>query len=440
MVERNPALGIIADTNYALHLLRGFLQGKGYYIAKCTNPSDLEALVELDIDLWMVCVEHEERWADFVIDLMSAVAAPVLVSDGHIPPVTDTSHLRWQKGILDKITSLVGDPKADEPATTSQATTSPPAMASPDHDSDEANEPPLVDESVSETSALEAPQLVEPDPPKAPPMLEMPPQDIIDIPTLVAQQVLAQPIEPAAEAIVAEETVPDILSTVRMQRPAEPVKLPSNLKEHPWQDQDYAQYIWVIGASMGGPEAVKRFFDVLPAGLPIAFVIAQHIDKGFSQTLKQIWSRNSAIKFIDPDEGNVLQHGQAVILPVEHVVRVTEQGMLTVTSDPWKEPYSPLIDQAMTDALVSLGERTGAILFSGMGSDGAIAGVDYKQANVPVWAQDAESCVCSILPDAARDAGCVEYSGAPSDLAAYLVRHLANLAITGPDFSASHRS
>lgn len=35
--------------------------------------------------------------------------------------------------------------------------------------------------------------------------------------------------------------------------------------------------VWVLGASIGGPQAVKEFLAKLPAGTPAAFVVAQHI-------------------------------------------------------------------------------------------------------------------------------------------------------------------
>ncbi|RYZ94689.1 MAG: hypothetical protein EOO68_19850 [Moraxellaceae bacterium] len=41
-----------------------------------------------------------------------------------------------------------------------------------------------------------------------------------------------------------------------------------------------ATEVWVLGASTGGPAAVKEFIQQLPANLNVAFVYVQHIDTG----------------------------------------------------------------------------------------------------------------------------------------------------------------
>ena len=184
-----------------------------------------------------------------------------------------------------------------------------------------------------------------------------------------------------------------------------------------------AKYVWVLGASLGGPKAVKEFLDVLPEGMPMAFVIAQHIDAGFQKTLEQVWGRNSHFEFIDPRPGNVIANGQIVVAPVEQVMRINSESEIELVNEEWEGPYSPSIDQVMNDMFDRFGSRTGAILFSGMGNDGAIAGPRMHKAGVKVWAQTAETCGSSSMPDSARDTGCVTFSGNPRELAGQMVQH-----------------
>ncbi|OUS30533.1 hypothetical protein A9Q99_06150 [Gammaproteobacteria bacterium 45_16_T64] len=185
-----------------------------------------------------------------------------------------------------------------------------------------------------------------------------------------------------------------------------------------------AEYIWVIGASLGGPAAVKEFLDALPDGLPIAFIIAQHIDVGFQKVLAQVWGRHSHFSFVDPLQGQVLSHGQVVIAPVEQVMTITRDSTVNLHGGDWDGPYSPSIDQVMNSTVDNLGARTGAILFSGMGNDGAIAGPKMHELGVEVWAQTADTCANSSMPDSARATGCVTFSGSPRGLAEYLVEHI----------------
>ncbi|MCW9030272.1 MAG: hypothetical protein OQK58_02185, partial [Gammaproteobacteria bacterium] len=46
-----------------------------------------------------------------------------------------------------------------------------------------------------------------------------------------------------------------------------------------------AKNVWVLGASLGGPEALKRFLAEIPADLPVTFVIAQHLGENFVSLL-----------------------------------------------------------------------------------------------------------------------------------------------------------
>jgi chemotaxis response regulator CheB len=56
-----------------------------------------------------------------------------------------------------------------------------------------------------------------------------------------------------------------------------------------------AEHIWVLGASLGGSNAVKEFLDALPKGLPVGFVYAQYIDARYQKTLIQTLGRHSGI-------------------------------------------------------------------------------------------------------------------------------------------------
>ncbi len=206
------------------------------------------------------------------------------------------------------------------------------------------------------------------------------------------------------------------------QTSVEPIPVPA--------DDDYiegepASHVWVLGASLGGPAAVKEFLEALAPGLPIAFVIAQHIDPGFQETLAKVWGRNSHYKFVEPRSGRRISHGQAMIAPLEQVMTINQFSQVTLFEEPWEGPYSPSIDQAMALMADHFGVQTGSILFSGMGNDGAIAAAKLRDMGIEVWAQNTETCANSSMPDSARATGCVTFSGTPVELAKHLEGYIA---------------
>ena len=184
------------------------------------------------------------------------------------------------------------------------------------------------------------------------------------------------------------------------------------------------QRVWVLGASLGGPAAVKVFLDSLPAELPVAFLLAQHIDASFVETLAGVLCRDNNFKCEVGYDGTSLSHGTVTIAPIEYEVGFTETGVITSTGKDWEGPYAPSIDQAINNVSMRYGQYSGAILFSGMGNDGSIAAPHMKQRGGTVWAQSTETCACSSQPDSVRETGCVTYSDAPEKLALALVEEV----------------
>lgn len=208
------------------------------------------------------------------------------------------------------------------------------------------------------------------------------------------------------------------------QRAAVATKIPAPREFEAVKFSERPQRVWVLGASLGGPAAVKQFLDCLPDKLPVAFVLAQHIDAGFLDTLCGVLGRDNAITCKVGVDGETLRHGELAIAPVEYAIRFRHDGRIQSTGKPWEGPYAPSIDQVIQHASEGFGQACNAILFSGMGNDGAIAAPKMAQQGSVVWAQTAETCAVSSQPDSTRETGCVSYSGSPEQLALQLVEQV----------------
>ncbi len=185
-----------------------------------------------------------------------------------------------------------------------------------------------------------------------------------------------------------------------------------------------AENVWILGASIGGPEAVKRFLARIPAELPVAFVLAQHLGEGFVSLLATQLDRISSFKVKEACEGHVLRHGEVVIVPVENRMTVNETGMVEFIDKKWKGHYKPSIDMVIKDVTHRYQERAGVIIFSGMGADGVLASQKFaEQYQGNIWAQNPETCVVSSMPDSVRKADLVSYSGSPEALALKIAMH-----------------
>lgn len=185
-----------------------------------------------------------------------------------------------------------------------------------------------------------------------------------------------------------------------------------------------AEHVWVLGASLGGPDAVKEFLDALPAGLPVGFIYAQHIDARFQQALIQTLGRHSSITMVAYQEGKRVNTGEVMLAPVEHEFSFDVEGRMVSKASPWPGPYGPSVDQVILNVAQHFKQRARYMLFSGMGNDGAEAVVKISQNPAVVWAQNSESCANSSMPDSAVATGSVSYVGTPRQLASQLVNYL----------------
>ncbi len=189
-----------------------------------------------------------------------------------------------------------------------------------------------------------------------------------------------------------------------------------------------AREVWLLAASLGGPEAVKAFLDALPAGLPVGFIYAQHIEASFESALSRAVGRHSQWKVNQVRERDWIRCGEVIVAPIAEELGFDEDGSMRLCGRGWPEPYSPSIDQMLLNLAQQYGNRCGVIAFSGMGSDGSAAAAYVLRQGASVWTQRADSCVCSSMPDSLREGGYSSQSGDPRELAQALVNHCVQLA------------
>ncbi|MCU7940748.1 MAG: chemotaxis protein CheB [gamma proteobacterium symbiont of Bathyaustriella thionipta] len=176
--------------------------------------------------------------------------------------------------------------------------------------------------------------------------------------------------------------------------------------------------VWVLGASIGGPEAVKRFLTRIPPELPVAFVLAQHLGDGFVGLLANQLDKISHFKVREGVDGDTLRHGEVIIVPVDNRVVLDMQGQIKFLDENWQGHYKPSIDSVIDKITNYYQKQSGVIIFSGMGADGVLACQKFSEKyEGKVWAQSADTCVISSMPDSVCKANLVSYSGSPEALA-----------------------
>jgi chemosensory pili system protein ChpB (putative protein-glutamate methylesterase) len=222
------------------------------------------------------------------------------------------------------------------------------------------------------------------------------------------------------------------LELMPMEEAVAPQPAPSNYKSEAWLDgsrpaqkvrasSGTVEHVFVLGASIGGPEAVREFLVALPAGFPMLFVLVQHMGEEFLELMSAQLAKAVALTVRNPVHGERIGHGDIVVVPTTHRLKIDGEGVVTLAHLPERPTYNPSIDMVLRDMSDQFGSNVGAIIFSGMAHD-AIEGSQYlKSKGGVIWAQDPDTCAISTMVDGVKEAGVVDFIGSPEQLAAKMI-------------------
>ncbi len=181
------------------------------------------------------------------------------------------------------------------------------------------------------------------------------------------------------------------------------------------------QHVFVLCASIGGPEAVREFLSALPPRFPALFVLAQHMSEEFLEMMAAQLAKTTPLTVRTPSHGERVGHGDILVVPTTRRLQVDVDGVVVLSQLLEIPSASPSIGLVLHDMADAFGAKVGAIVFSGMAPD-AVEGCQHiADRGGLVWAQDPSTCVLSSMVDEARAAGVVNFIGTPAQLAKNLI-------------------
>ncbi|HEU5039167.1 MAG TPA: chemotaxis protein CheB [Nocardioides sp.] len=158
--------------------------------------------------------------------------------------------------------------------------------------------------------------------------------------------------------------------------------------------------------SAGGLEALSSVLGALPADLPSAVVVQQHLSTHASR-LVELLARRTSLAVRWADDGDRLAPAVVLVARAGHRVEVLPDG--TVTSILNRErALSRPHDALLASLAQSYGDRGLAVVLTGMGRDGTTGATAVRSAGGTVLAQSPESSEHPSMPEAATDAGAVD--------------------------------
>ncbi|MEO7433352.1 MAG: chemotaxis protein CheB [Dokdonella sp.] len=245
---------------------------------------------------------------------------------------------------------------------------------------------------------------------------------------LRAEEYLAPEKNEAAEIEFADAANSSSLELIPIEEAVVPRA--AAIEDHEnWLDPDAVviakaavQQVWVLGASIGGPEAVREFLARIPRDFPSLFVLAQHLGDEFVGMMTNQLMQATKLTVRTPAHGERVAHGDIVVVPNSHRLLIDAEGVVVLERNTGSSAFSPSIDRVLHDMADAFGAQAGAIIFSGMSSDSADGCRYLAEQGGLVYAQRPDTCVVSSMIDGVCETGVVSFLGSPQELAEKLLQ------------------
>lgn len=178
--------------------------------------------------------------------------------------------------------------------------------------------------------------------------------------------------------------------------------------------------VWVLAASIGGPEAIQSFLSEFKGNENILFIIVQHIDKEFLDNMAQQFNLCCDFVVEVPVSGMKIVTSKCIINPTDEYINFDEQGLLELDAINEVFPFSPCIDECCKRLVKNIKNLNMAI-FSGMSTDGIEAAKTVKNAGNKVITQKESSCVLSTIIAGVKKEIEINFEGTPAEMAKYII-------------------
>ncbi len=206
-------------------------------------------------------------------------------------------------------------------------------------------------------------------------------------------------------------------------------QLAGPLRPEPESARELSLRAVVMGASTGGPSAVREILKGLPADFPLPVVLVMHLSDAFEFPMVEWLSKNSRVPVRHATHGELLppvgQPGVVMARADRHLV--LRGGRLWLTDEPLRNSCRPAVDLLFESAARELGPRAIGCLLTGMGRDGAEGLHALKEQGAMTLAQDEASSAVFGMPREAIQMGAARFVVSLKDMAGWLV----TLARTG---------
>jgi len=163
-----------------------------------------------------------------------------------------------------------------------------------------------------------------------------------------------------------------------------------------------------LGGSAGSIPALKTFFERMPADSGMAFVVVIHLAPEHDSHLAEMLQRSTAMPVLRVTQAERVQPNHVYVIPPGRALRMVDDRV-TLDEKLHERGRHVAVDLFFRTLGEVFGERSTAIVLSGLDSDGAIGLKRVKERGGLAIAQDPDEAEHGGMPRAAIATGMVDW-------------------------------
>jgi two-component system chemotaxis response regulator CheB len=156
--------------------------------------------------------------------------------------------------------------------------------------------------------------------------------------------------------------------------------------------------IVVLSCSAGGLAALETVLEPLPADMPAAVLVVQHMPPDAPSHLPAILGRATALAVKWAQDGDALSPGTVLVAPPGHHTLVTKDTTVALITSGSVPPYRPSADLLLTTLALAAGGRVIAVTLSGEGKDAATGATAVHRFGGTVIVTSPETSAWKTMP------------------------------------------
>lgn len=189
-----------------------------------------------------------------------------------------------------------------------------------------------------------------------------------------------------------------LMSEVRVVRRHARIPAPGRDQAKAAPPRQVRRELVAMGASTGGPQALRAILSGLPAGFAAPIVVVQHIARGFLPGLVHWLGGHCGLALAIAADGQAMRPGTVYFAPDDRHLLVTRDMTLRLSEAPPVGTLRPSVGPLFRSVAEALGERAVGVLLTGMGRDGAGELLIMRKRGALTIAQDERTSIVHGMP------------------------------------------